>query len=86
VKNSQLEEELWPALFARRHVKSENLDPQQLALLWQGEMSDEFAEATIISTAAIALKLIGRAESQQQAYDMAKQFWAERSKKNLFNK
>ncbi|MCK5831570.1 MAG: glycosyl transferase family protein [Methylococcales bacterium] len=78
VKKNQLDEELWPALFARRHVKSENLDPQNLALLWQGELSDEFAEATIIGTAAIALKLIGRADTQQQAYDLATQYWLER--------
>ena len=78
VKNNQLEEEQWPALFARRHVKSENLDPQQLALLWKGEISDEFAEATVIGTAAIALKLIGRADTQQQAHDLARQYWGER--------
>lgn len=77
-KNNRLEEEQWPALFARRHVKSENLDPQQLALLWKGGVSDEFAEATVIGTAAIALKLIGRVESQQQAHDLATQYWVER--------
>ncbi len=79
VKNNQLVEEQWPALFARRHVKSENLDPQQLALLWQGEWNDEFAEATVIGTAAVALKLIGKVKTQKQAHDLARQFWAERS-------
>lgn len=78
VKNEQLLEETWSALFARRHVKSENLDPQQLALLWQGKIHDEFAEATVIGTVAIALKLIGKAESQQQAHEIATGFWLER--------
>ena len=78
VKNNELIEEQWPALFARRHVKSDNLDPQQLAQLWQGKISDEFAEATIIGTTAIALKLINRADKQQQAHDLATQYWLNR--------
>jgi anthranilate phosphoribosyltransferase len=78
VKNKQIVDEEWPALFARRHTKSENLDPEQLSLLWQGKISDEFAEATVIGTVAIALKLIGKVESQQQAQDMATEFWLAR--------
>jgi len=79
VKNNELIDEQWPALFPRRHVKSENLDPQQLAQLWQGEMTDEFAEATIIGTTAIALKLIGKAATQDQAHELATQYWLTRS-------
>lgn len=78
VKNNELIEEQWPALFARRHIKPENLEPQQLAQLWCGEINDEFAEATVIGTTAIALKLIGRASSQQQAHDLATQYWLNR--------
>lgn len=79
VKENNLIEEQWPALFARRHVKSENLDPQQLADLWQGKISDEFAEATIIGTAAVALKLIGKADTQEQAHALTNQYWINRS-------
>ncbi len=79
VQGTRLIDEQWPAIFARRHVKSENLDPQQLAQLWQGKTSDEFAEATIIGTSAIALKLIGKADSQKQAYELATQYWQNRS-------
>jgi len=78
VKNDELIEEQWPALFARRHVKPDNLDPQQLAQLWQGKINDEFAEATIIGTTAIALKLINRADTQQQAHELATQYWVNR--------
>jgi anthranilate phosphoribosyltransferase len=83
VKNQQLSDEHWPALFARRHVKSENLDPQQLADLWQGKIRDEFAEATIIGTTAIALKLINKAASQQQAHDLATSLWLQRKAKQF---
>jgi anthranilate phosphoribosyltransferase len=78
VKDKQLVDELWPALFSRRHVKSENLDPQQLADLWQGKIKDEFAEATIIGTTAIALKLINKVETQEQAQQLASSLWMER--------
>lgn len=82
VKNNELVDEQWPALFARRHVKSDNLDLQQLAQLWQGEINDEFAEATIVGTTAIALKLIGRAVTQEQAHELATQYWSDRSTLN----
>jgi len=79
VQNNELLEEHWPALFSRRHVKSENLDPEQLAQLWKGELTDEFAEATVIGTAAVALKLIGKADTQEQAHQLATQYWLNRA-------
>jgi len=79
VQNNELLEEQWPALFSRRHVKSENLDPEQLAQLWKAEINDEFAEATVIGTTAIALKLIGKADTQEQAHELANAYWLNRS-------
>ncbi|MDD1611424.1 MAG: glycosyl transferase family protein [Methylococcaceae bacterium] len=38
VQNGELFDENWPALFTQRHVKAEQLDPEQLALLWQGKI------------------------------------------------
>jgi anthranilate phosphoribosyltransferase len=80
VHNGELSDENWPALFTRRHVKSEELDPKQLALIWQGKIDDEFAEASIIGTAAVALKLLGKADTQQQAHELATDFWSRRDK------
>jgi anthranilate phosphoribosyltransferase len=80
VINGQLEDELWPALFARRHLKAESLEPEQLISHWQGKTEDEFATATIIGTAAIALKLLGRAQTQQQAQQLATDYWLKRDK------
>lgn len=80
VHNGELFDENWPALFARRHVKSEALDPRQLALIWQGRDEDEFAESSIIGTAAIALKLLGKANTQQQAHQLAAEYWLSRDK------
>ncbi|MGR9114634.1 MAG: glycosyl transferase family protein [Gammaproteobacteria bacterium] len=80
VHNGELSDELWPALFRRRHVKAEDLNPEQLAWLWRGKLEDEFAEASVIGTAAVALRLLGRAENQQQAQTMAEEFWRNRPK------
>lgn len=80
IHHHMLSEEYWPAMFLRRHIKPDVLDPQQLALLWQGEICDEFAEATIIGTTAIALKLLGHVENQQQAETLAADYWACRNK------
>lgn len=79
VREGELIDEQWPALFARRHVKSDHLNPQQLADLWQGTFKDEFAQATVIGTTAIALKLIGRANTHD-AHALATQYWLDRDK------
>ena len=83
VHHQELSEEVWPAMFARRHIKPDVLEPEQLALLWQGKYQDEFAEATVIATAAVALKLLEKAESQEQAEQLAKQYWQNRNQGRL---
>jgi len=83
VHDGELADELWPAMFARRHLKPEQLKPEQLSLIWQGTIQDEFAEAAIIGTTAIALKLLGKADSQQQAQQKATEFWIARDRQRL---
>ena len=78
VHNGELSDENWEALFTRRHVKDEQLNPEQLSLLWQGKIHNEYAEATVIGTAAIALKLLGKADNQQQAQQLATEYWVNR--------
>jgi anthranilate phosphoribosyltransferase len=80
VHHGELSDENWTALFSHRHVKAEQLEPQQLALVWRGELNDDFAEATIIGTAAIALKLLGKVDNQAQAHDLATHYWQQRNK------
>jgi anthranilate phosphoribosyltransferase len=79
VVNGELQDELWPALFPRRHLKSPDLNPKQLLAVWQGDDQNEFALATIIGTAAIALKLLGLAKDQQHAYRLAESYWQTRN-------
>jgi anthranilate phosphoribosyltransferase len=81
VHNGELSDETWDALFTHRHIKAENLNPEQLASVWRGEIENEFAEASIIGTVAVALKLLSKAETKEAAHDLATQFWANRSAK-----
>ena len=80
VHHGELLDENWPAIFSRRHVKSEGLNPEELASMWQGHLDDEFAEQSIIGATAVALKLLGKADTQTDAYKLAQQYWLNRDK------
>lgn len=83
VHNNELSDEDWPAMFPRRHMKPETLRPEQLVELWSGEDEDEFALASVIGTAAVALKLLGQANTQQDAEALAQRYWMQRDKNRL---
>jgi anthranilate phosphoribosyltransferase len=70
-------DEEWPALLDASPAESD-LDPAYLAALWRGEAEDRVAEAIIAGTAAIALKLCGRARTLDQAEHLAKEAWMRR--------
>ena len=76
-------EESWPALFAQRHVKDEKMDVSRLAQLWRGEISDDYARQTVIATAAIALRAMGRAKDIEQAMVIASAYWQQRNPETL---
>lgn len=65
----------WPAMFPMRHVKDETMDPQRLAAVWRGEASDEYGEAAVVGTAAIALLTLGEADSVVDAESKARALW-----------
>jgi len=74
-------EELWPAMFeGQRHMKDETMDVHRLAALWHGDIEDEYGLAAVTGTAAIALKLMGRAESIAAAETLARAMWDNRPK------
>lgn len=69
----------WPALFATRHLKDESMDLARLAAVWTGEAQDEYGEAAVIGTAAIALHTLGEADTPAAAEDLARALWRSRS-------
>lgn len=83
VRNGQLEQEEWPAMFPRRHIRDDNLDVQRLVRLWRGESEEEYGEAAVIGTAAIALHLMHKAPTPEEATRLARELWQGRQRETL---
>ncbi len=83
VRGGELFDETWPPLFSRRHVKESELDLSQFTAVWRGDQQHEYGEAAVTGTTAIALKLLGEADSQETAHEMALDLWAQRNKSLL---
>lgn len=92
VHHGAMADEEWPAMFKQRHVKDEDLDINRLRDLWLGKEGldegaqdalDEYGTAAIIGTAAITLKMMGRANDIPEAEALAKQMWEARKRKNF---
>ncbi|MGB8516853.1 MAG: glycosyl transferase family protein [Gallionella sp.] len=78
-------DETLPALFTSRHMKDERMDVAHLGLLWRGEIEDEYGLAAVLSTAAIALRAMGRAPNIVEAQRMAEALWQTRTRDFLGN-
>ena len=75
----QTEVERWPPLLAEpRQAADEEMDFNDLRALWQGETSNDYAEASVTGTLAIALKALGRAETMEEAQSAAQSLWQDR--------
>ena len=72
-------DEEWPALLEASPAESD-LDPAFLAALWRGEAEDAVAETIVTGTAAIALKLCGRAQTPEEAQQLAGKAWVTRQR------
>lgn len=73
--------EQWPAYFSgNKHLKDETMDLHRFRDVWEGKASDEYGEAAVITTAAIALKNMGKVCSQKEALDLAGNWWLNRAK------
>jgi len=80
VINKEMSDEVWPALFKKRHMKEESINPERLHSIWCGDESDEYGEAAIVATTAIALSLMAKADSQEAALKQAQEMWNNRNK------
>ncbi len=76
--------EEWPPIAGTEvETPDESLDPRRLAAVWEGDEVNEHAANTIVGTAAVALKLIGRADSVEAAEAEARRLWDERNRNRL---
>lgn len=70
--------EEWPALFSTKHLKDETMDASRLVKLWRGEFDDEYGRAAVTATAAVALRVLGRAQNAAEAEALSAAMWQER--------
>jgi anthranilate phosphoribosyltransferase len=80
VHEGVLSDEEWPTMFARRHMRDDEMNVDRLLGLWNGSIDDEYGEAAVYGTLAIALKLMGRANTISDAESQAKAMWEARSR------
>lgn len=73
-------QETWPALFSNRHLKDSEMDISRLGIVWRGSIEDEYGQAAVVSTAAIALRALGRAASITEAEQQAADLWQRRDR------
>ena len=84
VHNDVPSEEEWPPLFSgARHLKDETMDVPRMARVWEGGAEDEYGVASVTGTAAIALKLLGRAQSIADAQAQADAMWKNRNRQRV---
>ncbi len=79
-----LSSEEWPPLLddpRQPHDTEMSLD--RLAGLWSGSASDDYADAAITGTLAIALHQLGRANDPASAQDLAVEMWRARDRNRL---
>jgi anthranilate phosphoribosyltransferase len=87
VQDGETGEEQWPPRFTERleetyQWRAEDLDPRFPAMLWDGELDNPVAENAVIATTAVALKVLGRAPSIDQAEVLAEQLWHARPRRH----
>ena len=80
VRNGEISDHTWPAIFSKRHVKETNLEASKLAAVWQGKDDNEYGIGATIGTAALAIELLGIADTPEQALTAAQDFWQQRDR------
>ena len=63
--------------------EDEDLSLDRLGFVWRGEEENAYATAAVTGTAAIALRLMGRAGSPTEADALARDLWDNRNRKTL---
>lgn len=82
--DGQQNEERWAPLLADpRLTPDEEMDLARLSAMWRGEIEDDYAEAAITGTLAIALKALGAEVEMSAAQTRAEGLWRARDRSRL---
>ena len=70
-----------------RQQSDDEMDVARLGAIWRGETGDatgdDYADAAITGTLAVALELLGRAPTLEAAQAAAQDMWRQRDRKRL---
>ncbi|MCP5080459.1 MAG: glycosyl transferase family protein [Alphaproteobacteria bacterium] len=84
VDNGTTDVTRWPALLEDpRQPEDSEMNVDLLSAVWRGDAENAYAEAAVIGTLAVALKLLGRAATVGDAEAMASSMWAGRDTSQL---
>ncbi len=84
VLNGELSEIEWPALLPEsRQPHDEDMDTGRLLAVWRGELEDDYAEAAVTGTAALALGTMNQASDPDDAQAQAEAMWQARDRGRL---
>ena len=83
VVNGVIEEEIWPKMTEGRQAPMDDLNIDQLKAVWRGEADNDYGYQAIIGTTAIALRLLGKANDQSEAFTLAEHYWQQRNRSRL---
>jgi len=77
-------DERWPPMIDEpRQAPDESMDLSRLAALWRGAIEDEYGEAAVVGTLAIALRTLGAVEHVGDAEARARALWSARERNRL---
>lgn len=77
------EEQQWPRIQAQRQPRLESLPIDTLLRVWRGDIQDDYGELAVISTMAISLVLMGKADGRDDAHTLARELWSQRNLQRL---
>tara|TARA_B110000467_G_scaffold95349_1_gene86219 strand:- start:2007 stop:3005 length:999 start_codon:yes stop_codon:yes gene_type:complete len=72
--------QIWQRQLSKRNTQEQQLDPERLRLLWRGECEETYGEAAVLSTLACCLVLLGQAQEQNEASQLATIWWQNRNR------
>lgn len=80
LEDNKMTEEQWPATYSDEPYvwRSENRSPEHIVNVWNGGYCHPAVEASIIETAALALRTMGRATNYVEARNIAMDLWMQR--------
>ena len=74
------EETRWPAMVEPRQPADETMDLERLEAVWRGLESDEYGEASVVGTVALALWAMGVESEPARAQARAEALWRGRDR------